>query len=77
MPPELKALFLPHGRKLASGGVYDEAADANVARHKRVVADGVNSLADTLWCVMETFKPMIQINAAMLNQAKRIVRYAT
>lgn len=42
-----------------------------------MISNGVYSLSDTLGSVMEPLKPMIQINAAVLHQAKSLTGYAS
>ena len=45
--------------------------------HKRVVQDGIDSLSDALLSVVETLKPMVKIDPAVLDEIERRISNST
>ena len=62
--------FSVDGIENPSGRIYDEAADCYIFRHKRVVTNGIDSLSDALLCIVKTFKPMVEVDSAVLYKAE-------
>ena len=62
--------------QLAGGGVDDEAADGDGFRDQGVVHDRRDGFPDGSLGVMETFQPVLQVDAGMAERVERLVRDA-
>lgn len=57
--------------------IDDKAADRDITRHKGVVSDGIDSLSDALVSIVETLKPMVEVDSAVLYEAECGIGNAT
>lgn len=58
-------------------GVDDKPTNYDIIWHKRVGLDGLNCLADGFGGILKALQPMIQVDAALADGVKCLIRHAT